>query len=297
MDWRSGAAGGSILFTDSPASVWPEVANGYVGWRPQPEECSLENSSACNPLYVAGVYSGRQFDPSRRAALPRYKVTAALQGPRPRPIRQAWALDMERGVFTERSQIECATSAGAGSVTVEQQYYAHRESRHVLVHNITIMNGCPHAVSFKLDCGWVAKSSGVQMNRSDGIGWSTQFGSTLLSETPEMPRVSVAVRASTCNGETLQLATAQAEERTFLQAVATSLPNDHANGTTALESAVDMLGSATKSAEAGALLVTHEAAWRQLWNTGPPSSKTRALVLATRTLNGKGHSRVTVSLR
>eukprot|EP01047_Picozoa_sp_COSAG01_P095054 COSAG01_NODE_25840_length_731_cov_1.829114_1_plen_239_part_10 len=55
QNWRGDSAAGRLLFTDTTAGVvWPDVANGYLGWRPQPTVCSLKNSSACSPLYIAG---------------------------------------------------------------------------------------------------------------------------------------------------------------------------------------------------------------------------------------------------
>jgi acyl-homoserine-lactone acylase len=265
-DWRSGTAAGRVLFTDTPASIWPELANGYVGFRPQATNCCLENRTACSPLFVTGLYNGLQYGPSQRVALPRYKFTAVHA--EAQHTRQAWALDMERGIFTERTQSACGTPADA-VVTIAQQHYAHRDSRHVAVHNVTIMNGCPHEVSVELDCGWVAQSEGVQLSSrfAGDDDFVAMHGSTLATETADMPRVHVAVVATACVRETLRVAPGRTEERTMLSAAATSLPNDNAgmNATAVLDSALQAVRIAMASP---ALLATHEAAWRQLWSAG-----------------------------
>jgi hypothetical protein len=132
-NWQARENEGNMVCSNyEPDDIYmmPIVANGYLG--------TLVSSDT---IYVGGVYNGylgyirdkcssisdnRRQTPSHRARIP---ATNSINITNSNLV--ASALDFERAVFYRRSEIN--------EILVEQQWFAHRRHKHLMVHTISLL--------------------------------------------------------------------------------------------------------------------------------------------------------------
>ena len=272
QDWLPLCQGANLFFSKGGSNtgkvLMPEIANGYLG--------TVMNSDT---IYVGGLFNGDatgKFGPaSHRARIPAFHVSVgavessatATSGNIDIAIGQA--LDISRGIFTERSYI--------GSVFVEQRTYAHFARPWLLVHEIDLTNTAGSAASVALIATPSPPSSDLiltEVNSTGAAGDFTLFGRNLCAEDAtvagggnhtEVAFISnspcgASASAGACES-TMQVPPGVKVTRSFITTVVVSL-----NSTAPLKDAIALHDAAQR--DAALLLSEHEAAWATRWARG-----------------------------
>ena len=217
VDWSARVAAGQMVFSSevTQAGLLPSIGNGNiagtVGCAAQSETGThLGGAQAewSGVLYMAGMFNGESYTtPSQRAQLPGVHSVLLQSSTVQRVSAVGAALDLERGVFYNRTRVvstACPAAAGsAAEVEVEQAWYAHRSIKELLVHTITATGVAPGA-----NCTLVLSSCNADPTpRKDfdltatrgatGGAPDALYGSTLTAEQPgaDLMRVAAAYEA------------------------------------------------------------------------------------------------------
>ncbi len=214
-----------------------------------------------NTIFMGGVFNADQFSQNRshRAAIPGFHAVFEPQSHVADGVE--YSLDVRRAVLSKRWR--------AGTVTVEELHYAHRQRRNLLIHSVRLVNNGSGFLNCTVnqvagpDCGG-PYGCDVSMHEiaSHSPGWTRLLnGSTLVAETPQSPLIDIGM-ASTVVGRQLQLAPKETKVMLLISALSSSL--DSADP---LQTAQSALADATASG-AEQLLAEHVAAWSKLWESG-----------------------------
>ena len=137
-EWVDRAAAGQLLFnTSRPGDgLFPNIGNGFLsgdaGCSSTSDQCKSSSAQgSCGVVHIGGVFTNRTDNRGtvpHRADIPNpFSLTVESVG------RVGSALDLERGVYLNRSVVSC--EAG-DEVIVETALYAHRAYRSLLVFSV-----------------------------------------------------------------------------------------------------------------------------------------------------------------
>lgn len=238
------------------------VGNGFVATHPiVGTQGGVHGAYRGHTIFMGGVFNAGQYSQNRshRAAIPGFTTEIELQGNVVNDVE--YSLDVRRAVLSKRWH--------AGGLSVEEEHYAHRQRRNLLIHTIHLANNGLATLNVSVKqlagppCGG-PYGCDVSMNEIASRDASTVRllnGSILTAETPQSPLISIGM-ASTVLTEHLQLAPGENTIMLSISALSSSLDSSHP-----LRTAERALAAAAATGPKE-LLTEHIAAWGELWKSG-----------------------------